>query len=172
MISLRRNAVYNSLIAEMRSSLPGSSRRSLPYVLVLWFSMISASFAADWAAPEQELARKIAAATGPGAVSLEVVNRSSSLGKKESEDISRGLRSQLEGLGLRSVKPEQAAATVTVSLSENLQSYVWVAEIHQGAGEFSVAMVSTPRPTAAQFGQDAAPLTIRRTPVWSQQSRI
>jgi len=172
MISLRFNAVYNSAIAEMLSPSPGFSSRvsSLLLLIVCW--LVLPSFGVDWAAPEQELARKIAAATGPGAVSVEVVNRSSSLGKKESEDISRGLRSQLEGLGLRSVKPEQAAATVTVSLSENLQSYVWVAEIHQGAGEFSVAMVSTPRPAAAQFGQEAAPLTIRRTPVWSQQSRI
>jgi hypothetical protein len=171
MISTQHNAVYNSLIAEMRPSLPGSSRRSLPCVLVLWFSMISASFAADWGAPEQELARKIAAATGPGAVAVEVVNRSS-LGKKDADEISRGLRTQLEALGVRTVKPEQAAATVQVSLSENLQSYVWLAEIHQGAGDFSVVMISTPRLDAPAFVIQAAPLTIRKIPLWVQEERI
>src|ERR1700751_1739457 len=172
MNSLRFNAVYNSAIAEMLIPSPGFSSRvpSLLLLLICW--LVPPSFGADWAAPEQELARKIAAATGPGAVSVEVVNRSASLGKKESDEISRGLRSQLETLGVRSVKPEQAAATVAVSLSENLQSYVWVAEIHQGAGEFSVVIVSTARPSAVQFGQDAAPLTIRKTPLWAQQSRI
>ena len=56
------------------------------------------------------------------------------------------------------MKPEQAAATVAVSLSENPQSYVWVAEIHQGAGEFSVVMVSTPRPDAPAFVREAPTL--------------
>jgi len=70
------------------------------------------------------------------------------------------------------VKPEQAAATVQVSLSENLQSYVWVAEIHQGAGDFSVEMVSTPRQDSAMFVREASPLTIRKVPLWSQEERI
>src|ERR1700741_1242777 len=111
MIRLPRSAVYNSLIAEMCPSLPGFSRRSLLSLLLLWFFLISASFATDWLSPEQELARKIVAATGPGAVALEVVNRSS-LDKKDVDEISRGLRTQLEALGVRTVKPEQAAATV------------------------------------------------------------
>jgi hypothetical protein len=171
MIRLRWNAVYNSLIAEMRPSLPGFSRRSLSCLLVIWFSVVSLSFAADWAAPEQELARKIAAATGPGAVAVDVVNRSS-LSKKDADEISRGLRTQLEALGVRTVKPEQAAATVQVSLSENLQSYIWLAEIHQGAGDFSVVMISTPRVDAPAFVVQAAPLTIRKIPLWVQEERI
>jgi hypothetical protein len=171
MTSLRRNAVYNSLIAEMLPSSPGFSRRAFGILLALWFCLSSTSFASDWAAPEQELARKIAGATGPGAVALDVVNRSS-LSKKDVDEISRGLRVQLEALGVRTVKPEQAAATVDVSLSENLQNYVWLAEIHQGAGEFSVVMVSAPRSDAAAFVREPAPLTIRKIPLWAQEERI
>ena len=70
-------------------------------------------------------------------------------GKRENEIIQNGLRAALEGLGLRFVKAEQAAATVAISLSENPASYVWVAEIRQGAGEAAVVMVSTPRPQGA-----------------------
>ncbi len=171
MNSLRWNAVYNSLIAEMQLSSPGFSRRAFSFFLALWFCLSGMSLAADWAPPEEELARKIAAATGPGAVALNVVNRSS-LGKKDADEISRGLRAQLEGLGVRAAKPEQAAATVEVSLSENLQSYVWLAEIHQGAGEFSVVMISTPRPAAPAFVREPLPQTIRKIPLWAQEERI
>jgi len=167
----RHSAVYNSPIAEMSCSAPGSSSRSRVLLLAILFSMVSTALALDWSGPEQELARKIAAATGPGAVSVDVTNHSS-LSKKDSDEISRGLRAQLEGLGIRIVKPEQAAATVTVSLSENLQSYVWVGEIHQGTGEFAVVMVSTPRGDAPAIVREAPPLTIRRTPIWAQEQPI
>jgi hypothetical protein len=140
-------------------------------LLTICFLTTSVSYANDWASPEQELARKIAAVTGPGAIALDVMNRSS-LTKKDVEQISQGLRVQLEALGARTVKPEQAASTVQVSLSENLQSYVWVAEIHQGAGDFSVAMVSTPRQDSAMFVREVAPLIIRKVPLWSQEERI
>ena len=168
---LRRDAVYNSLIAEMLPSSPGFVCRSGFLFLFLWFCLIPSSFASDWTSAEQELARKISAATGPGAVSLEVVNRSS-LSKKDSDEIGRGLRAQLEAAGLHTVKQEQAAASIAVSLSENLQSYVWVAEIQQGAGEFSLVMVSTPRGDAPIVGAQPAPLSIRKIPLWAQEQRI
>jgi hypothetical protein len=171
MTNVRTNAVYNSPIAEMPTSSPGFSPLSGCLLLALCFCLPSASFAADWGSPEQELARKIAAATGPGAVALDVANRSS-LSKKDSDEISRGLRVQLEALGVRTVKPEQAAATVEISLSENLQNYVWVAEIRQGVGEFSVVMVSAPRLDTALFIREPAPMTIRKIPLWAQEERI
>jgi len=171
MISPRQPAVYNSPIAEMLIPSPGFSSRASSLLLVLCFWLTPLSYGADWSTPEQELARKIAAVTGPGTVALEVVDRAS-LNKKDVDDISRGLRVHLETLGLRAVKPEQAAATVQVSLSENLQSSVWVAEIHQGAGEFSVVMVTAPRLDEATFAGEPAPLNIRKIPLWSQEERI
>ena len=87
--------------------------------------MAFAAHAADWSGPEQQLARKIVAVTGPGAVALTAENRSS-LGKRDSEVIQNGLRSALEGLGIRFVNAEQAAATVAISLSENqLLTFGW-----------------------------------------------
>ena len=171
MISLRSSAVYNSPIAEMLIPSPGFSSRASSLLLVLCLWLTPLSYGADWSTPEQELARKIAAVTGPGTVCLEVVDRAS-LNKKDVDEITRGLRVQLETLGLRIVKPEQAAATVQVSLSENLQSYVWVAEIHQGAGGFAVTMVSALRPDPPTFVREPAPLTIRKIPLWSQEERI
>jgi hypothetical protein len=171
MISTRHSAIYNSLILKMPSRLSRLFRWT-PYILfVISFPTTAVSSATDWTGAEQELARKIVAVTGPGAISLAVSNRSS-IDKKDADEISQGLRVQLESLGARSVKPEQAAASVQVSLSENLQSYVWVAQIQLGAGEFSIVMVSASRSDFATFAREAAPLTVRKIPIWAQEERI
>lgn len=140
----------------------------LSYALVLLALTISAG-AADWSGPEQQLARKIVAATGSGTVAITVENRSS-LGKRDSEVIQNGLRSALEGLGIRLVKAEQAA-TVAIYLSENPTSYVWVAEIRQGAGEVAVVMVSAPRPEGSTT-HESVPLSLRKIPLWRQDDPI
>jgi hypothetical protein len=170
-----RGAVYNSAIPKAilnpvnRVSRPARSR--LAQLLFVIFATAVASHAADWSAPEQQLARKIVAVTGPGAVALTIENRSS-LGRREQEVAENGLRSALEGLGLRFVQAEQAAATVRVSLSENVGSYVWVAEIHQSAGEDAVTLVSIPRTEGSTTARDSVPLSLRKTPLWSQDDRI
>jgi hypothetical protein len=107
MISPQQHAVYNSPIAEMFIPSPGFSSRAPSLLLALCFWLTPLSYGADWSIPELELARKIAGVTGPGPVALEVVDRAS-LNKKDVDEISRGLRVQLETLGLRTVKPEQA----------------------------------------------------------------
>jgi hypothetical protein len=119
----------------------------------------------------QQLARKIVAITGPGAVAVTVENRSS-LGKKDFDSISGALRAELDALGARAAKPEQAAATVAVWLSENPQSYVWVAQIQQGTGESAVAMVSVPRGDEAGWAHESMPMSLRKIPLWAQEERI
>ena len=75
-------------------------------------------------------------------------------------------------LGVRFVPAEQAAANLRVSLSENLRSYVWVAEIRQGANAPSVVMVSLPRSAPLPVEPAAATMVLRRIPLWSQPKRI
>ena len=128
-------------------------------------------FASDWRVPEEQLARQIAAATGPGAVSLDVVNRSS-LPHADVEEIRRGLMADLGAHGVRIVSPEQAAATMQITLSENLQNYVWAAEIHQGTNESSVVMVTSPRLSLAAVERPASALMIRKTLLWTDEHRI
>lgn len=176
-----RGAVYNSAIPQiilntvnraLRTALPCLSQ--LVFILILGLTILvltTAARAADWNVPEEQLARKIAAVTGPGAVAFSVENRSS-LGKRDQDIIQNGLSSALEGLGLRFVKPEQAAATVNVSLSESVASYVWVAEIHQGVGESAVVMVSTPRGEGSTAVRDPVPLSLRKIPLWLQSDPI
>src|SRR6202035_6019251 len=94
---------------------------------------------------EEQLATKIVAVTGARTMAVEVVNRSS-LNSASADDIRRGLLTKLASKGGRFVTAEQAAARVRVSLSEDLQSYVWVAEILLSASETAVVMISLPRP--------------------------
>lgn len=128
--------------------------------------------ASDWAEPERELAAKIVGTTGPGMISLDVVNRAT-FSKAEIDAIRRGLTSQLSTLGVQVVRPEQSAAVVQVSLTQNLQDYVWIAEVRQGNSPASILMVTIPRlvtPIAAPAHAPA--LTITRTLLWSQEARI
>jgi len=127
--------------------------------------------AADWSTVEQQLARKVVAVTGPGAVAVAMENRSS-LGRRDSEIVQNGMRSALEQVGLRFVKAEQAAATVTISLSENPTSYVWVAEIHQGTADAAVVMVSVPRSGRTTVAHDAMPTVLRKTLLWAQDDPV
>jgi hypothetical protein len=168
-----QTAVYNSAIPHSIlntvNSLPSALR--VAQICCLLIAAALGAQAADWNLPEQNLARKIAAVTGPGAVALTVENRSS-LGRRDSEIVGNGLRNALEAAGLRFAKAEQAAATVTISLSENTASYVWVAEIRLGEGEPAVVMVSTPRLEGSTASRDALPLTLRKIPLWTQEEPI
>ena len=171
-----RSAAYNLGIPNLSAN-PLCRVLPLAHILravaLLSFLLPSvAARAADWNEPEQQLARKIVAVTGPGAVALTVENRSS-LSKRDNEIIQNGLRAALEGVGMRFVTLEQAAATVAIFLSENSVSYVWVAQIHQGTGEAVVVMVSAPR--ARRFEHRPTSLcrsALRKIPLWTQDDPI
>jgi hypothetical protein len=168
-----RNAVYNSRIPGMLTPTSSWFIRSLLVVLVFVLVLLLAATACaqNWPGAEEQLASKIVAATGPKTIAVEVSNRSS-LSTASVDGIRRGLLTQLAALGLHFVNAEQAAAMVHVSLSEDLQSFVWVAEIHQGANVASVVMVSLPRPETQSVEPEAAAMVLRRVPLWSQHERI
>jgi hypothetical protein len=169
MRSANHLAVYNAPIPKMpiapsRFPLAASS-------LVFLLLCLSAMRATDWRAPEQQLAQKIAGVTGPGPVALQVVNRSS-LSPAESDAIRRRLLAELAALGVRLVNADQAATAVQVSFSEDLQNYVWLAEIHQGSNQNSVVMLTTPRPETTAVAPDVSALSIQKTLLWTQNIRI
>ena len=159
-------AIYNSRNPEMLLPL---SRVRWAGCLLLLISRFA--FASDWRAPEEQLAQKLAAITGPGVVSLEVDNHSS-ISSAEVEEIRRGLVSFLAIAGVRVWQPDQAAANIIVTLSENLQDYVWVAEIRQSANDRSLVLVSLPHPESAMNPQNTSPVTIRVEPLISQPDPI
>jgi hypothetical protein len=171
-----RAPVYNSAIPNaIVNPVPRALSRALPFraaVLSILISALAAqAFATDWSIPEQDLARKIAAVTGPGAVALTITNQSS-LSRRDGEVITNGLHSALGGVGLRFVKPDQSSATIAITLSESPASYVWVAEIHQGSGEIAIVMTSAPRPEGAITAHDSPPLTLRKLSLFTQDDPI
>src|SRR6266436_2745003 len=106
--------VYNARNPEMLSS---SRVLWASCLLFLWITS-QAAFASDWQRPESQLAQKIAAVTGPGVIALNVTNRSS-ISSSETEEIRHGHTIALSASGVRVWAPEQAAATVQLTLSEN-----------------------------------------------------
>lgn len=165
MIGLTHSAVYNARNPEM--SAPSRAHWSC----FLLFLMTQLVLASDWKQPEAQLAQKIAAAIGPGVVALKVTNRSS-LSAAEVEEIHREIVTLLATSGVRIWEPNQAASTIRITLSESLQNYIWVAEIHQGTIDPVILMVSEPRPDSALRPQNTAPLTIRAIPLIAQPDRI
>jgi hypothetical protein len=127
--------------------------------------------AADWSVPEQQLARKIVAVSGQEPVFLTFQNRSS-LGRRDSEIIQNGIRSALEMVGVRATKADRAACAITISLSENLNAYVWVAEIRRNGMEDAVVLVSLPRPKGANALRDSMPLSLVKIAIWTQDDPI
>lgn len=169
-----RKAIYNSGIPENLKSATcafcRASRLSFAFLLALLVPT-GAALAADWSASEQQLAKKIVAVTGLGAASLTVENRSS-LGRRDSDIVQNGLRSALEQMGLHLLKSGQAATSVTVTLSENETSYVWVAQIQQAAADPEVVMVSQPRSGGSGAAYESMPIMLRKIPLWAQEGRI
>ncbi|MFY9561230.1 MAG: hypothetical protein WAQ52_13430 [Terriglobales bacterium] len=131
-------------------------------------SFLSASVFGD---AGRQLAHKIASVMGPGAISLEIANRSS-LDDKSVREIRSALEAQLRTEGVRIAQPDEAMGAVQVTLSESLREYVWAAEIVIGSDERRVALVSLPRAQVGAAPASAMPLVLRKSFLFSQEQAI
>jgi hypothetical protein len=160
-------AVYNSQHPYM---FPRIGKPRMLGVALALLLIVPASRGADWGTPARSLAQKIATVTGPGAIALQMNNRSS-LKPAEVEQARGALLSELATMGVQVLESGQSA-TVRVTFSENAQSYLWIAEVRQGASEEKVVMVSVPgAPAASSFGA-SSPLSIHRILLWAQEAPI
>ena len=137
--------------------------------LLILFLTISA-LAANWNGPVTDLAKAIAAASGPGTIALTVVN-ASSIPKDQVTEIQRALEAQLRTAGVRVGAAANANGDVRVTLSENLHEYVWVAEIKQG-NDTHVEMVTVPRAATGAAARSAATVSVRKAMMWSQPTQM
>jgi hypothetical protein len=145
---------------------------TLRFALALLFLiayLAIASPATDWNAAEQQLGRKIVSLTGNGPVALRFENRCS-LGRRDSEIIENGMRDVLQRMGVRLA--DQASVEINISLSENVTSYVWVAQIDRQNLESEVALVSMPRSASSNLAPDSVPLVLNKIPLWTQAESI
>ena len=163
-----RIGVYNAQKPQM-SIRPGA--RTLCWSLTLLFFLAPNVSGSSWTEAERELTSKIVAVAGPGAVSLKVENRSS-LAPSDVSTIAAELRAQFESTGMQVVAVDKAAATIQLTLSENIQAYVWVARIQQGENAPAIVMVSTARTAPLAATRESSPMAIAKIPLWSQANQI
>jgi hypothetical protein len=152
----------------LRLAILTSFRRTSLLAALLLPSFLFASNLGDTA---RQLAGRIASATGPGAVALEVTNRSS-LDDKSVQEVRSTLLAQLRVQGIQTVAPERSIGTVNVVLSENLREYVWTAEIAIGSDPPRVVLVSSPRALSTVPSTSAPPITLKKTFLFSQELPI
>jgi hypothetical protein len=130
-------------------------------LLAILFVLTTLASAQELDSAARELARKIATATGRQDIALTVQN-SSSMSEAEVARLGGVLETEL---GVRRARPGSERVAVNVTLSENVQSYLWVAQI-----QHDVVMVSVPRPSEPAAA--SARLTIRKTLLWEQEKPI
>lgn len=133
--------------------------------------------AGAWDQAAGELAGKILSRVRPRPILTVKVSNQSSLAASDVEQISQALLAQLRRRGARVLKTARPTAVVAVTLSENLQGLVWVAEIQRatqpGQPESrDVVVVDVARPQPEQAPAQPEALTIRKTPVYEQQTPV
>jgi hypothetical protein len=165
----RYNLPIPTIISNLVSSLRRAALRagSVGEIVFLVLALLVTARASDWSAPEQQLTEKILALTGSAPVSVSFENRSS-LTRRDLEIVQNGLLSALKNAGLHITGPEQASSSVAITFSENVTSYVWLAEIRRGQNESQAVLVSLPRQLSRAGAGDSVPLSLRKIPIWSQ----
>ncbi len=123
-------------------------------------------------APARELARRIAASL-PGGTRVEIeVRNQSSLSEDDAASIRAALAGELSARGLRTSGEGPSAASVVVTLSENVQGYVWVAQIQHG-DDSAVLLQSAPREaTPAVPAPESQKIVLRKELLWSGPAHV
>ena len=129
-------------------------------LLAFLFFLATPAGAQDLDSAAREFARKIAAATGRQDVALTVRN-TSSLPEADAARVTGVLAAEL---GVRA-RPGNDRVPVSVTLSENVQSYLWVAQIPQ-----DVVMLSVPR--SSRPATAPSRVTIQKRLLWEQEKAI
>jgi hypothetical protein len=176
MISLgvghREKLLFTLRVAAHSAPMMGINRSNLSRrTLLFLFVLLGAPLVARSATLEdsaKELARKIATSLPARTdISLEIRN-SSSLMPEEVSRIAQVVKAELQNLGTGTPANGVGAATVVVTLSESLRSYVWAAEIHFGDAS-QVVFTTLPRSSENRRVSSATPLTLRSEKFWEGQ---
>lgn len=116
-------------------------------------------------AAEQFVHEMLSKAGTPATVSIRFENRSS-LSATEFRAIRRAIEAEVRRLKLKVVSPETAIAECNVTISENANALLWIAQVKQGLTQ-SYAMVSVARTRSADV--HGGSFSLRDTVLWSQR---
>jgi hypothetical protein len=169
-VGMTKSALEGLFSGWFRDSRPW--KHGLARAVMLIFSLLGSAHATSaWEDPARELARKVAESTGPGAVAVEVGNRSS-MSKADVSAVRTALEGELAKSGVRLVDRERAQAVVVVTLSENVREYVWLAEIAVGKNERSVVVVAVPRGEAGTLQAAGSGVVLKKQLLWTQEEAV
>ncbi len=145
-----------------------SYNRLLVSILALLI-LPSAHAVNTWDSPSADLAKQIAGLTGPGTITLAIANRSSIPGD-EVPMIRRALERELRSAGLV-VREKNADSDLRVTLSQNLQGWLWVAEVQEGS-ETKVTMLAVPGASVSGATVSAPAIAVRANLLYAQAEPI
>jgi hypothetical protein len=121
----------------------------------------------NWNDAARELARHTAEKMGtPSNVSLTVKN-SSLLSAADVVEIRHDVESQLSSAGMRIVKPDQSVADLQLTLSQNVQGWLWVAELRRGNTSDAILIPVLTHQAPPLPGVSSA-MTLHKTFLWAQ----
>lgn len=138
-------------------------------LLVLGVPCVCRADALDDAA--RELAGKITTTIAPGEAVVLNIRNLSSLTAAEVAAVRHALEAELQSRALGLVQESAPHIEIRVTLSENFEGYLWVAEFARGETPV-VAMVALARLAAAGRSRLASALVIQRELVWEQEEPI
>jgi hypothetical protein len=125
----------------------------------------------QWTAAVEALASKIASLAGTSkAISLSVRNISS-IRSSDAEAIRASLETDLAARRLRVESESSADAHAAVTLSEDQESYVWVAQVRDGETQ-QLAMITAPILERASGRDEGNMLTLESRMVWQQSVKF
>lgn len=151
-----------------------------PWFCNLWFraillSILSAAGVAQQAeqplpVAANELVQQILSrSASPSSVAISFQNVST-LPADSQETVQNAVLNAFRGANVRLVKPEQAQAEVQIAFSEDWQGLVWIATVKQGTSTQAVIKKIARR--QAITSARAPSLTLRKIPVWQQDTQI
>jgi hypothetical protein len=124
-----------------------------------------------WQDPARELAKKIVALTGPRQTFALAVRNLSSLSDSEVAAVRLALEAEMPAAGLSLAANPDAAPELRITLSENLQGLLWVAEIPRDDAH-EVAMVSVPKTAAPSPSATTQMFVLQSKLIWEQGEPI
>jgi hypothetical protein len=136
---------------------------------VVWMgALLLPAEAVEREQPVAELAKQIAAITGPGPAKLTIRNQSS-LSAEELPVIRGLLERDLREYGVL-VGSADSVTIIRVTLSENTSGGLWIAEVQEGT-EVRVAVVPVSLSMTPEK-QTGSEITLRKTLVWQQKEPV
>ncbi len=142
--------------------------RLLAWIVVL-FCLPAAHGLNSWDSPAADFARQITALTGPGTITLSVTDRSN-LSPDDVTTIRHALERELRASGV-TVRASDADSEVRVTLTQNIQGLLWVAEVQEGS-EIKVAMLPVAGSTTIPGNSAGPSIVLRATLIFGQSDQI